>query len=928
MRNLVRSIIRRLFGSAEPSKPLLLLPPPESMSKANEDDPAHEIEYGVGAYKRVVTPGFPERAGQPVPRWPEHGAALMAATPEELLQTQDDLVQRLRTMSPLAGARFNELIMPALLRYAAWVHLLPASENHHHSGPGGLLRHGLEVALHAARMAEGRHVGIDQPPSTRHRYEVRWRVATMFGGLLHDLGKPLVDCGATDADRTITWPAHAGDLYAWLVKHNLTHYRIYWRSGKRHERHKPVGTAVMREILGPELLTWLSDEPTHEVMGYLVTAVSNVASASNVMSMVVSKADSLSVEADLKRMALRTQATGTGASTSAAALVVGRLRQLVETNRIKSNRPGAPLWSTTEGIYGVYPAIIEAVIADLRREDIPSLPASRNEIAELLADTGFIEPCAAETSEGPQRSLTWDLRVELKRADRVDVSAPMKVLKFTEEAHIFGVAQPPPAHPGKVTSPFITDADARRMADEVTVADAAPALPEPATGAMQGTGDPDAAPTGGDANDANHGETVAADVSEKQDEAVVVEDRRNRRDVARERTYQREADGRKPQTDLKDLIKKINSTSLCGAAVAEVLRSIFKGSLTYGTDYYDTPDGLAIAYPTSFSGLGMPPEDILDGAVDARWVFAETGSDRMVVDRTFPDGRRRKCILFAGLIGQAWEALRQDHPEVLEVRTRPAPDAAAADATATEGSNAAVHDGHAPSETGSHGARMHPDPAPGQARARQAERRVGQTNGSADTPGAGRGRAQSGAAQSSVPSEPAAPQSAKASKPIRRKALDVPAVGAQAPKGTFQSGQPATSQKPARGSTGSQETPQRLPGPRTVACNLITELTPELIADINATVVLGVEQLQTSDPEFKPDDPECLRQVLRYMVTEGKVRAGPLLTALTTKDNPALLFKMPDSMLIKEIKAVRLNPNYERPAWIAERMRRRAEAVA
>lgn len=944
MRSWLRSLVALVIGESTPAKPLLALPSPEMFTNgqagAHRDvDLASDVDYGVGGFQKVVTPGFPERAGQPVPRWPEHGAALMAATPEELLLTQDDLVQRLRSMSPLPTPRFDHLIMPALHRYAAWVHLLPASENHHHSGPGGLLRHGLEVALHAARMAEGRHVGIDLPPSTRHRYELRWRVATMFGGLFHDLGKPLVDCGATDADRTITWPAHAGDLYSWLVANKMPHYRIYWRSGKRHERHKPVGTAVMREILGAELLTWLSDEPTHEVMGYLVTAVSNVASASNAMSLVVSKADSLSVEEDLKRMALRTQATGTGASTSAAALVVGRLRQLVETNRIKANRPGGQLWCTPDGVFGVYPAIIDSVIGDLRREDIPSLPANRGEIADLLAETGFVQVCNAETSDGPQRSLTWDLRVEIRRSDRVDTSAPMKVLRFTEEAHIFGAASAPPPHAGSVTSPFVTDEDARRMADDVRVAEA----PQTAESAVQkplATSAAAAAASvpaesaqavsispGQDESQASeviHAQASSVEGAAQQgtedpneEDGIHVADRRNRRDLARERTHQRENDASKERVELRELIRKINGSSLCGPAVAEVLRRIFQGALTYGTEYFDTPDGLAIAYPDAFEKLGMPPEDILDGAVDSRWVFSEAGSDRMVSDRAFPDGRRRRCILLTGLVGQAWEELKASHPEVLEIRPKPAGGQSARQATGTVEPNGR-------NQAGQHAAA---DPAD-----QRRSQVPPQTSGpSMPTRTAVVERSQQGA--QAAPQRGAVVHEPRAAPP-RRKALDVPATGAAPPNGGFispaaksaprpQVGQPAATSRPS-----AQQAPAGRgsePGP--IACNLITDLTPSLIADINATFVLGVEQLKLTNPAFDETNPEDLKAVMRFMVTNGKVRAGPLLTALQNAENSAIVFKMPPSMSIKEIKTVRLNPAYQRPAWIAERLRKVNESL-
>src|SRR5690606_14393419 len=107
----------------------------------------------------TLDPGAPYAFGEPVPRWPERGAAVVAAHPDQLLETQRNVIQRIKSFSPLTPARFDALVLPVFRRYAEWVHLLPASEAHHHFGPGGLLAHGFEVALHAARMADGKQVG-------------------------------------------------------------------------------------------------------------------------------------------------------------------------------------------------------------------------------------------------------------------------------------------------------------------------------------------------------------------------------------------------------------------------------------------------------------------------------------------------------------------------------------------------------------------------------------------------------------------------------------------------------------------------------------------------------------------------------------------------------------------------------------------------
>lgn len=889
---------------------MLLLPPPEAMQQ--------EIDNGVGHLHEPLSPGAPQRDGEPIPRWPEHGAALMAASPAELLATQADLIRRIRETSPLSSSDFDRMVMPAFRRYAAWVHLLPASENHHHFGPGGLLRHGFEVALHATRMAEGKHVGVDLPPSARSRYEIRWRVAAMMGGLLHDLGKPLVDCGATDPDRTMTWPSHAGDLYAWLQANELTHYRVYWRGGPRHERHKPVGTAVIREILGPDMLTWLSDEPTQDVMSLLMMSVAGSPTSSNVMSLVVSKADSMSVEADLKRLALRTKATATGGTQSAAGLIMAQLRKMVETNQVIVNKPGGHLWVVEDGCFGVYPILIESVVAHMKRDQIPSFPANRSEIAELLVETGFAEACQADTDDGRQRSLTWDVYLQIKRSGEMTVSAPIKTLRFTDPQMVFGATPVPAPASGIARSPFISAKDVERIAEQVQV-DATPQSAESALDDNQRPADTPAEPVpqaeaanataaSPQAGGAASPEVVQADPTlpeqegqggEAQSEGVHIAERRNRRDVVVERR-QSAAREKKQQVDLREQIRKISKTSLCGPACAEVLRSIFKGALVFGTDYFDTADGLAVAYPQGLEGLGMPPEDVLAGAVENRWVAVEPGSDRKVTERAFPDGSRRKCVIFAGDMGAAWTALCTGHPEVMEKRDAQPAAAAIEPDRPTQTSNDSAQPSQDPAKSKPVPARPKPPAAKPAPPASPPVASPGDQGESTTSTGTGSNQA-------------------------RQRKLQRPAVGAMPAvgAGAGRPQKPTQPQVPPRAQPAPvavAQPPSADESPKSIRCNLISELTPQLVADINGGFVLAAEHMTMRGNKYDLSRPENLKAVMRLMVEDAHVRVGPLLTALTTTDNPALLFKMPPNMTITEIKAVRMNPEYKRPRWLVKKL--------
>jgi conjugal transfer pilus assembly protein TraI len=154
------------------------------------------------------TAGTPVRASDEeaeVLRYPPFLRGLPVTAPERLLATQSTLIGQLQDALAFTHARFATLVHPVLSRYAAFVHLLPASEAPHHRGAGGLLRHGLEVACRAAQASQGLVFALDRPPSERRAIEPRWHLAAGLAGLCHDLGKPVSDVAVTDREGTHTW---------------------------------------------------------------------------------------------------------------------------------------------------------------------------------------------------------------------------------------------------------------------------------------------------------------------------------------------------------------------------------------------------------------------------------------------------------------------------------------------------------------------------------------------------------------------------------------------------------------------------------------------------------------------------------------------------------------------------------------------------
>ena len=98
---------------------------------------------------------------------------------ERLLATplRQSCLQQLWQLTPLPDTLFDSWILTAIHRCATLVQLLPASQSHHHSTPGGLLDHSLEVACNAIRLRQGYLLPPEAGAEEQARQASAWTVA-------------------------------------------------------------------------------------------------------------------------------------------------------------------------------------------------------------------------------------------------------------------------------------------------------------------------------------------------------------------------------------------------------------------------------------------------------------------------------------------------------------------------------------------------------------------------------------------------------------------------------------------------------------------------------------------------------------------------------------------------------------------------------
>ena len=318
-----------------------------------------------------------------IPRYPPFLQGIPAAPVTRLLADQAALIERIRATLGLGDAEFDAQVYPVLERYAAFVHLLPASEAHHHRGAGGLLRHGLEVAWLATQAAQSKVFGYDQPPAQRRQLEPAWQLGALYAGLCHDLGKPLTDLTVTGNDGS-AWNPYLQPLSEWLQQQSIRRYFLHWRDGRRGQ-HELATVLVVHRILTPSCLGRLAAVDPRIVQA-LLEALAGVQDDANPLVEILLNADRASVDKDLQVWRSLTGAAAAGIPVEQYLLEA--MRRLLRSQTWTVNAPGARVWVLPEGVHIVWRLAAEEIIDLLAQDSIPGIPRDPDTLADILIERG------------------------------------------------------------------------------------------------------------------------------------------------------------------------------------------------------------------------------------------------------------------------------------------------------------------------------------------------------------------------------------------------------------------------------------------------------------------------------------------------------------------------------------------------------------
>ena len=298
-------------------------------------------------------------------------ASALLATPRRA-----KLIEHIWQRTSLSRKQFNQLYLEPIQRYAELVQHLPASENHHHAYPGGMLDHGLEIVAYALKMRQLYLLPLGTSSETQAAQTEAWTAAVAYAALLHDIGKIAVDVQVNLASGKRWYPWQGPITGA---------YRFRYAKGRDYKLHNAAAGLLYNQVLPPAVMEWLSQFP--DLWASLIYVLAGQHEHAGILGELVVQADQASVAQELGGNPER--AISAPRNSLQRQLMEG-LRFLV-LDQLKLNQPEASDgWLTQDALWLVSKTVADKLRAHLLSQGTEGIPSSNSTLFNVLQDHGII----------------------------------------------------------------------------------------------------------------------------------------------------------------------------------------------------------------------------------------------------------------------------------------------------------------------------------------------------------------------------------------------------------------------------------------------------------------------------------------------------------------------------------------------------------
>ncbi|WP_394222502.1 MobH family relaxase [Alteromonas gracilis] len=293
---------------------------------------------------------------------------------------------------------FNNLYKETIQNLAGYVHLLPASEYHHHHELGGLFYHSLQTAhgcLEKARSREGK-IPRDKKSSNIDIFQLikpKWIYGAWALGLVHDIGKVIMDITVYEhGNETNVWSPLNESLIAWAKRTGVRSYETRMTKDRQHGAHEEVGALLVKEVISKEGIEYIrAGGPM--LMNQIYQYMSGKYIDGAFLHQIVKHVDGLETARDIN---MRWDKHLGESRVNVEKIFISSARSLLPT--MKANEPKGKIF-VCGGRAFVTVSAIDQIIAFAKQENYKQFPSSTKEFCEALMEAGVVEPIRNQNGE-------------------------------------------------------------------------------------------------------------------------------------------------------------------------------------------------------------------------------------------------------------------------------------------------------------------------------------------------------------------------------------------------------------------------------------------------------------------------------------------------------------------------------------------------
>jgi conjugal transfer pilus assembly protein TraI len=325
--------------------------------------------------------------------YPPADGGIPIVSVEELLASQSELLGRLQIAASRLGSEYDTLILQAVRSYAAFVGLLPSTNDAHHRGAGGLFRVGLEVAFASLQGTGGVLFSANVPTEVRRLHEDRWQVATFLAGLTYEMYRAATDMVVRSQDGR-TWTPYSVGLLEWASANNVSRTYITWPAKPiaSEQTRRQANALLVGKVISPSTTEWLNLPGTPIVPAMLSAIVGTQAIEARTLQQLVDSMHNQTVQRDIATQPSQYGHLSLG--THFEPYIIDAMRRLVRERRWLTNvgegQTHPRLWNLADGLYLVWSPGAKELIELLKAEGISGVPAEPMSLVEVLHKANVI----------------------------------------------------------------------------------------------------------------------------------------------------------------------------------------------------------------------------------------------------------------------------------------------------------------------------------------------------------------------------------------------------------------------------------------------------------------------------------------------------------------------------------------------------------